>query len=209
MEYFNEILDRKTGTLSRVSQGDWITITELGDLYDMGKREVRDILRRLEVLVVEGAERHRRHRLARWVVERGWGRRIEAKGTHPFDVVGPELRQWLSSRWQQALQDKAREATASTVEAARALAHFNGNRLNGDLTVQQSVSWLIDHFPHLTQCEMGLILNVTQQMIAKWMNVRSAQIRDAKALKAMDLDERKALRSSLHADAPLSFWQKE
>lgn len=209
MEYFSEVLDRKTGTLNRISMGDWITITELGELYGLGKREVRDVLRRLDVMVIEGAERHQRHRLASWVVERGWGKRIERRGTVPFDVVGPELRSWISDRWQQALDDKKRQENAAVVEAAEALARFNSNRIHDDLTAQEAVSWLIAYFPHLTQSEMALILNVTQQLISKWVNARSSQIRDAKILRAMDLDDRQSLRSSRHADAESSFWSRD
>ncbi|MGN6489080.1 MAG: hypothetical protein ACTHLT_14860 [Devosia sp.] len=96
MEYFDEIFDRRTGELIKVSVGEWTTVTELGELHGVGRMRVRTILREMGVLQIEGAARHQRHRLAPWVVQRGWGKRIEKKGTVPFDVVGPELRAWVA-----------------------------------------------------------------------------------------------------------------
>lgn len=193
MEYFDEVLDRKTGELTKVSMGDWITLTELGSLYGVGKREVRTVLRKLGVVEVEGAATHQRHRLAAWVVQRGWGKRIERRNKKPFDVVGPDLRVWIEERWVQAVEDIASEATAPSLQARAALADFNARRSTA-LTTQQSIHWLADWFPHLTQTEMGMVLEVTQQLVGKYLNIRSKQLREAEELKAMDLDERQAIR---------------
>ena len=40
MEYFDEVLDRRTGELVAIATGSWITITELGDLHQVGRREM-------------------------------------------------------------------------------------------------------------------------------------------------------------------------
>jgi hypothetical protein len=197
MEYVEEVLDRTTGQLNVVSKGDWITVTELADLYGVGPRVVRDILRRMDVLVIEGAAKHQRHRLAAWVVQQGWGRRIEKRGAIPFDVVGPELRDWIAARWRRTCEEMVNKATAPSLEARAALADFNQGRLHGNLSVEQAVSWLAWFFPGLTQTEMGMVLNVTQQLVAKYLNRRAKQLRDARELKNMDLDERKSVRSQL------------
>lgn len=198
MEYFHEVFDRKTGELQKVSQGDWITITELGQLHQVGPRQVRTILRKMGVLVVEGAATHQRHRLASWVVHQEWGKRVEKRGTVPFDVVGPELQAWIASRWSGTVAEVARESTAASTQARTALDAFKKTRQSGELEIQPSVSWLVCHYPHLTQKEMAAVLDVTQQLVAKYMNIRTAQLREARALREMDLDERKLQRCHLY-----------
>jgi hypothetical protein len=137
MHYVEEILDRATGEMVTVSKGNWITITELGERYGVGQREVRTILRRLGVLVVEGTSSHQRHRLAPWVVRQGGGKRIEKRGTYPFDVLSPEMQEWIDQRWSTTLRAITDEATAPSLAAREALASFNNSRLRGPLTVQQ------------------------------------------------------------------------
>ena len=198
MEYFDEVLDRKTGELTKVSMGDWITITELGDLYGAGRREVRTVLRELGVLEAEDTATHQRHRIAAWVVQRGWGKRVQRRGKVPFDVVGPDLRVWVNERWTQAVDDLASQTTAPSLQARAALADFNALRLT-TLTVQQSIHWLADWFPNLTQVEMGMVLQVTQQLVGKYLNIRAKQLRDAEELKVMDLDQRQATWFARHA----------
>jgi hypothetical protein len=200
MEYIEEVFDRKTGELQKVSKGDWITITELGQLHRVGSRQVRTILRKMGVLVVEGAASHQRHRLAAWVVQREWGRRIERRGTVPFDVVGPELQDWVACRWEKMVADIDRETSAPAMQARRDLEAFKKTRLSGDLEIQPAVSWLAAHCPHLTQTEMAAVLDVTQQLVAKYLNYRSAQLREARALREMDLDVRQAQRRDIWID---------
>lgn len=197
MEYIEEVFDRKTGELQKVSKGDWITITELGQLHRVGPRQVRTILRKMGVLVVEGAASHQRHRLAVWVVQQGWGKRIERRGTVPFDVVSPKLQDWVASRWEKTVVDIDRETSAAAMRARRELDAFKKTRLSGDLETQPAVSWLADHHPDLTQTEMAGVLEVTQQLVAKHLNYRSAQLREARALRALALDVRQAQRRDL------------
>ncbi|SEQ52079.1 hypothetical protein SAMN05428969_3342 [Devosia sp. YR412] len=197
MEYFDEVFDRKTGELHKVSKGDWITITELGQLRGMGPRRVRTILRKMGVLVVEGAASHHRHRLAAWVLQKGWGKRIEKRGTVPFDVVGPELQDWAASRWDGMVADIDLETSAASTEALADLKAFKKTRLSGDLDTQPAISWLACHHPHLTQMEMAAVLDVTQQLVAKYLNFRSTQLREARALLKLDLDVRQAQRRDL------------
>ncbi len=202
MEYFDEIFDRRTGELIKVSTGDWIPLTELGQLHGVGPKKVRTILREMGVVHVEGAERHQRHRLAAWVVQRGWGRRIERKGTVPFDVVGPELRAWVAERWSETTEKLVRTAGKHVAAAGEALRRFGQTRGKQELSVQQAVCWLRDNFDGLTQTEMAGLLDVTQQLVAKYLNIRDSQLREARELKAMDVDQRRQLRSALWLETP-------
>lgn len=190
MEYFSDVLDRSTGELVSVSIGDYVTITELGDLYRFGKREVRSVLRHLGVLQVEGA--HGRHRLSAWVVDRGWGKRIEKRGKPPFDVVGPELRSWVAERWDAAVEELDRAATGPASEAAAALLRFQTER-SMTLTIPQSVSWLADYWPDLSQEDVAVILNVTRQLVSKYQRIRSARRAELVRLRHTDPDEVAAL----------------
>lgn len=174
MEYFEEVLDRRSGELVTVSQGEWITVSELGELYGVGRREVRTILRKMGVLDVEDSATHGRHRLAKWITEEGWGRRIERKGKIPFDVIGPKLREWIALRWDTTLQLLQQEASKPSLRARSELAAFTSSRLTGKLSVQEGVSWLADHFPELTQSEMAMVLDVTQQLVSKFLVIRKA-----------------------------------
>ncbi len=205
MNYVEEVLDRATGEMVTVSKGDWITITELGARHGVGQREVRTVLRQLGVLVVEGTGSHQRHRLAAWVVRQRGGKRIEKRGAYPFDVVSPEMQEWIGERWSSALEAIADEATAPSLTARDALATFNAGRRKGPLTVQEAVSWLADHFSGLTQAEVAMVLSVTQQLVSRHLNVRSKQRREAIALRATDLEQRRALRSDLHGEEPATL----
>jgi hypothetical protein len=189
MEYFDEILDRSTGELVTVSKGDWITVTELGEVFGVKRREVRTMLRKMGVLVTEGAATHQRHRLAAWVVQQGWGKRIEKRGAIPFDVVSPELRQWIAERWEQTKDDIASEATSRSLVAREALLDFQSSRNRPDLTVQQKVHWLADFHPKLTQAEVAMVLDVTQQLVSKFLNARTAARREMEVFKNTPLPD--------------------
>ncbi|AWN41977.1 hypothetical protein [Methylobacterium durans] len=63
MIYTEHVLDRRTGELTELSTGDWITITELGELKGVTARRVRTILREMDFLYVSGGRAHNRHRL--------------------------------------------------------------------------------------------------------------------------------------------------
>ena len=142
------------------------------------------------VLDLEGAVSHQRHRLAAWVMQKGWGKRIQRRGQVPFDVVGPLLREWVDERWSSTLDDLASEATSQSLVARSALQDFNSTRLHGALSVQQAVSWLVDHFPQLTQNEMAMVLQVSQQLVGKFVTIRSKQRREAQQRRQMDLAPR-------------------
>ncbi|WP_336485667.1 hypothetical protein [Methylobacterium nigriterrae] len=176
MLYIDEVLDRQTGTLNTINIGDWITLTELGGLHGVGSREVRTILRQMDIISIEGRGKSTRHRLQPWFVERGYGKRIRPqKGRYPFDVIGPEGRAWIESRWTEAAA--AVEATRSgptATEAEAALTAFQAREGRSPLSVKQSIYWLCDHFPDLMHTEIAGILSVSQQLVSREIKIRAA-----------------------------------
>ncbi|WP_242218935.1 hypothetical protein [Shinella zoogloeoides] len=190
MIYVEEMLDRKTGELVSVDKGDWITITELATLFGLGRRRATTVLRHLDFLQVEGGGRDSRHRIADWVVQRGWGKRLHRKtDKFPFDVVGPEAVQWIKERWQGAVTAIERETFSGPVaEAKAALADFEAAYGRKEMTVQMKLCWLADFLPGLTQEQIGSVLDVTQQLVSRFISIRSNQLREAKALKANRFD---------------------
>ena len=178
MQYTEEIIDRKTGELVIIDKGDWITITELGELYNVGPRHCRSILRHMGLLHIEGSDRHGRHKLSPWVMDRNWGKRIPPrKSGQPFDVVGPDARDWIKERWQDVVEAIEDEKLAHVREAQVALEHFRNDRnayrkraCQEDMPVVEMVSWLADHYPVLSHVEIGSILDVSQQVVTRHLD---------------------------------------
>ncbi len=167
MEYFHDGIDRATGQLLRVSRGDWITLTELAQLKGVGSRHIRAILLSMGFLQSEGQGRGLRLRLASWVTERGWGiRQRSYKGT-PFDVVGPDARHWIESRWDKAVAD-FNDLSPLGKTAHDHLRAFTERRLTPDMPVQQQVCWMADFYPGLSQSEKARIIGVSQQIVSKF-----------------------------------------
>lgn len=175
MEYHRDQLDRATGEVLRVSIGDWITLTELGDLKGVGPRRVRAILVELDFLVSEGHGRNLRLRLAHWVTERGWGRRQRSFRGTPFDVIGPEGRRWIEDRWDAAVGEFSELSTQGQT-ARDHLAAFRERRKNPDMPVQEQVCWLVYYYPSLSQTEKARIIGATQQVVSKFEGIRRRQL---------------------------------
>jgi DNA-binding transcriptional regulator YiaG len=192
MEYTEQILDRTTGELVTISKGDWMTITELGELHGIGSRKFRVVLRKLDFLQLEYVGKTWRHRLAPWVTERGWGKRLQrsAKGSYiPFDVVGPDAREWIKQRLPSVLAKIEAEVSPEIELARAALDDFRTSRneyrarlTDGkEMSVEEMVLWLSDHFPKLSQPEVATLLNVTQQLVSAYQDKRWKSLRLAKA----------------------------
>lgn len=182
MEYFTEVLDRSSGELKTVSKGDWVPITELGEMFGAGRRETRTILRAMGFLHVEGGGLHQRHRLCPWVVERGWGKRHERKHAAPFDVVGPDARAWIEARWDETIATLEADKTASAKEATVALEEFRMERDeyrsqhgHAPMSPEEMVSWLEYHRPNLTQSDIASVVNITQQLVSRYVNRAAEQ----------------------------------
>lgn len=186
MIYRQEVLDRKTGELVSVDQGDWITIGELGQLFGLGRRQTTTVLRQMEFLQVEGGGRNSRHRIADWVEAKGWGKRLHRKADKfPFDVIAPPAVEWIRERWPDAVAAIERKTFSGPVAEAKAvLADFQAAHGRKEMSVQMMVCWLVDFFPDLTQQQMAGVLDVSQQLVSRFMAVRSEQLKQAKTLKA-------------------------
>lgn len=56
MQYTEEVLDRSIGELITRPIGDWVTVTELGELYGVSRIRVRAVLRQMGFLYVTGGQ---------------------------------------------------------------------------------------------------------------------------------------------------------
>lgn len=189
MEYTQEIFDRQTGEMSTVAMGNWVTITELGEMLGAGSRETRTILRKMEFLQIEDTATKTRNRLCPWVVQRGWGKRIETNRSRPFDVVGPAGQAWVAERWHQIVEELRASKSALSWEAAAAL-NDNLSWRHRPLPVELQVFWLADHFPTITQVEIASIINVTQPLVHRYLRRRSARLASLRAKKEKALEDK-------------------
>lgn len=174
MEYFQDGIDRTTGQLLRISQGDWITLTEFAQLKGVGSRQVRTMLLEVGFLQSEGQGRSLRLRLATWVTERGWGIRQRSYRGTPFDVIGPDARHWIEARWDGALA-ASNDLSPLGQTAADHLRAFRDCRIDPDMPVQQQVCWMADHYPTLSQTEKARIIGVSQQVVSKFEAIQRRQ----------------------------------
>lgn len=179
MEYTGSILDRSTGELVTISLGDWVTITELGTRYGVGRREVRSVLRSMEFLHVEGGGSHQRHRLCEWVTSEGWGRRVQRRGTVPFDVISPAAQQWIHQRWQPTLEKMSALRSLPSKAALEALLAFKTQRDifrsavgRQSMSVEEQACWIKDRFPALAHEEIADALHVSQQLVSRLLKAR-------------------------------------
>jgi hypothetical protein len=185
MEYVEEIIDRETGDLKTCSLGDWITVTELGKEKGEGPRRTRSILAKMEVLQLEGNGRRSRHRVVPWVTERGWAKRLNPMHGHPFDVLGPDMQAWIDKRWSSARSSVLDRTSAPHVKPARdALAAFKDQRHSADMEVRCQVVWLLDHYPSLSQSDIGALVDVSQQLVQRLVREREVQIARAREWKS-------------------------
>jgi hypothetical protein len=185
MQYTTEVLDRATGELVEVNKGDWITVTELGQAYGVSPRRVRAVLHHMGLLQAEG--RHGRYRLATFAVERGYGKRIERskKSRWPFDVVSPRGQELVATAWADTIADMDVEISnhAGRQSAGRRLQAYRLSRTKLGLSTmqpQQEVCWLCDHFPDLTNRDMAVLLDVSEQLVGRYVNTHNQQRREAR-----------------------------
>jgi hypothetical protein len=176
MEYTTEQLDRSSGDMVETSLGNWITVTELGEQHGVGRKEIRVILHRMGLLQPEGRQGH--YRLTQRAVSQGLGKRIErsTRVRWPFDVISPIGQETIASAWATTMADLERERRRDTVaERARtALHHFQASN-SRNLTTQEAVSWLADHFPDLSQRQIAAILNLSEPLVSRYLTLRKGQ----------------------------------
>lgn len=171
MHYTAEVLDRATGDLKEVSLGEWITVTELGEQYGVGKRKIRSILHHMGLLQSEG--QHGRYRLTAHAVEQGLGKRIEKarKSKWPFDVISPEGQRLIASIWHETVADLEHERLSDPlVQAAdAALQAFKAQRFT-PMETQQVVCWLQNHFSDLTFQQIADLIGVERPLVSRYAN---------------------------------------
>lgn len=185
MRYTEEILDRKTGELVAVDKGDWITLAELAQLLKIGRRQLTTVLREMNFLQIEGAGQNARHRIRDWVMEAGWGRRNRRKSDkRPFDVISPEAVHWIATRWHvahEAVED--RRNVHPVAEARKALQDFQTSRNREGMAAQEQACWIADHFPGLSHQHIADALDVSRQLIDRFMKARDRHLSEARRLR--------------------------
>ena len=190
MKYIKQALDRSTGELVTVCLGEWRTITEVAEAFGIGSRRFRTVLRRLDFLQLEYVGKDWRHRLAPWVTDQGWGKRLrrEQDGrSTPFDVVSPEAQDWIGERLQEALVQMEAEVSPEVAVAVASLGDFRAARnayraklTDGkEMSVEEMVRWLSDFYPKLSQPEIATALHVTQQLVSRYQDQRSKSLKYA------------------------------
>ncbi|MDQ0392642.1 hypothetical protein [Labrys monachus] len=192
MLYTQEVFDRKTGEMILVDAGEWMTISELGERHGVGPRKAREVLRELDVVTMAGGGGTQRHHFAPWFLERDFGKRHPPTKArpYPFDVIGPMGREWIEERWADALNSVETKASSPVVSAAKAALHdFVVTRKRETMPIIEMVYWLCDHFPQLSQAEMGLVIGVSQPMVFRYTTLRDKQRTEAKARKRALLKE--------------------
>lgn len=167
MLYNSEVLDRRTGELVRVCQGDWVTVTELGKAFDLGPRQVRQVLHHLGWVFPTAGGRGR-YCLTPEAIKAGRGRCIpKSKSGHPFDVISPSGQQAFLDGLPAALAAMENRETLEVVQARAALVAFKAHRLDADRwSVRMEVSWLRAFIPHLSQDDIAATLSVSKQLVS-------------------------------------------
>jgi len=171
MEYKREILDRATGHLIEVSVGDWITVTELGQRYEISEKKTRAVLHHIGLLAPEEG----RYRLTRCAVEKGLGMRHDRprKSKYPFDVISPKGQRLIEQVWSEAYDDyeAERRGDAQIAEALSALDAFRRYRCS--TTTQEEVCWVLDHFPRLSLQQVASIVEVDRALVSRYAKRRA------------------------------------
>jgi hypothetical protein len=185
MEYFQEVLDRKTGQLLSVSQGDWITVSELGESMGLGPKEVRTVLATMGLLQIEGAATHSRYRLPHWAVDQGLGRRIERKGKPPFDTISPLGQAWVADRWDETMAAMDAAKGEPVREAQAALTSFTHERNayaatwgRPEMSTKEEIYWVVYHYPELTQSEIAQVVHVSQPLVQRILAERRERLKE-------------------------------
>lgn len=100
-------------------------------------------------------------------------------------MVSPDAVLWLIEHWEQAVQDYHDKTYTTEIVAAReSLRRFQSDRGRNDMTVQMMVCWLADTLPQLTQEKIAGVLDVTQQVVSKFLKTRSKQLSELREMKA-------------------------
>lgn len=178
MQYTSEIFDRKTGEMVSIDQGHWITMDELSKAFEIGRRQLATVLHQMNFLQIEGTGRNARNRIQDWVIAKGYGKRNKRKSDGmPFDVVSSEGVRWIAERWEDARKEVEAKTSGPAKEAREALQEFQKRR-SGPMGGQGEIYWLADHFSRLTHDQMANALDLSRQLVSRFIKLRARQ-RDA------------------------------
>lgn len=175
MLYSKCVLDRATGQLVEVNAGNWITVTELGEAYGVGRKKIRAILHHMGLLRPEG--RHGRYRLTPSAVERGLGTRIDTpKSGRPFDVISPLGQRLIADAWADTVRDLEEEVDGDVnLTAAKRGFAEQATRRSRPMTTQEEVCWLRDRFPALSYAQVAKLLGVDDRLVSRYATQQTTQ----------------------------------
>lgn len=167
MLFQSEVLDRRSGELVRVCHGDWITVTELGQAFNLGPRQVRQVLHQMGWVFPTAAGRGR-YRLTPEAIKQRLGRHIaKSKSGRAFDIISPLGQERFAEALPAALSALENRETPKVADARAALAAFKERRLDCDRwTTPMEVSWLRYFWPDLSQDEIATVLAISKQLVS-------------------------------------------
>lgn len=173
MKYVREELDRSTGQLVLADIGEWVTVTELGEQYGVGRKKVRAILHHMGLLANERGH----YRLPRWAVEKGLGLRHDKprKSRYAFDVISPKGQRLIAQVWDETVKDYEADLRkdARVDEARLALEAYLATRV-GIMEERQRVCWLRDHF-EMTHEAVAKALEISPTLARRYADQQDEQ----------------------------------
>src|SRR3954449_10043024 len=111
-----------------------------------------------------------RYRLPRQAVEKGLGLRHDRpRSGHPFDVISPLGQQLIAEVWAETVADYEDDlrADALIIEARRALDAFKARRWS-EMSTQEEVCWLRDHFERMSLSDIARVLEVDRALVSRY-----------------------------------------
>ena len=175
MEYTRLVTDYDTGEVYRTNIGEHLTVTELADRLEVGRRTLTDAMLSGGLCVREHDDiaEKTRVRLHPDAAEKGLGYRI--MGQHgPFDVLSPVGREVA----EQMLRDHI-DATCPTqwkpaFEALEAYERWRKGDGLSPLSAQMRYCWLVDNVDDLPVSVIAQGLGVSVGLVYRFMRRRNA-----------------------------------
>jgi hypothetical protein len=194
MEYTTTVLNRFTGATEAISLGDWITITELGEMYAVGPKRVRQVLYHMGLLQRETTNGKTEYRLTKDAIGKGLGRRNLIKtgrmAGKTFDVISPKGRDLIRQAWEDTITDLDLDSviTHEVQEANKRLNEYDWSR-HTHLDKQGRFLWAKYHYPDLTNDQYAFIAGVEVKTIEKYQKIRRDQLAERAAARHSNLGE--------------------
>jgi hypothetical protein len=174
MQYIREEFDRTTGQLVIIDIGEWITVTELGKRYGVGRKKVRAILHHMGLLEPEGGS----YRLPRWAVAKGLGIRHDKpkRSRFAFDALSPLGQSLIDQVWDETVRDYEADQRKDTRvdKAGSALAAYLTTRV-GEMQERQRVCWVRDHFPGMSHEAVAGALEISPTLARRYADQQDEQ----------------------------------